>query len=101
MTSASLPVSDWVGPTVRSQNGGQDMYLGLYWNDQNTELRVAAVRAERRRLVPTRGHLHPGRSAARRYQLALSAVGSTLSFQEDGIERITATHTSLTGGAPA
>jgi hypothetical protein len=34
VTSTSLPVGDWVGPAVRSQNGGQDAYLGLYWNDQ-------------------------------------------------------------------
>ena len=101
VTSASLPVSDWVGPTVRSQNGGQDMYLGLYWNDQNTGSYVLQLYVRNASGWSQLGDTYTlGGPLPAGTQLALSAVGSTLSFQEDGIERITATHTSLTGGAP-
>ena len=33
LTSTQLSGGQWVGPTVRTQNGGQDTYLGIYfWN---------------------------------------------------------------------
>ena len=31
VTSTQLSGGQWVGPTVRSQNSGQDTYLGIYF----------------------------------------------------------------------
>jgi hypothetical protein len=101
VTSATLPVAGWVGPTVRSQNGGQDTYLGLYWNDQNSGhyelllyLRKAGAWIQLGSTYTLGGPLPAGT------HLSLSAVGPKISFQQDGIERIAATDSTLTGGAP-
>ena len=41
VTSTQLTGGEWIGPTVRSQNGGQDTYLGIYfWNNGNPQLRL-------------------------------------------------------------
>ena len=31
VTSTQLSGGQWIGPAVRAQNGGQNLYLGLYW----------------------------------------------------------------------
>ena len=39
VTSTQLTGSQWIGPAVRVQNGGQDAYLGIYyWNSGSPEL---------------------------------------------------------------
>ena len=39
VTSTQLSGGQWIGPAVRAQNGGQSLYLGLYfWNNGNPEL---------------------------------------------------------------
>src|SRR5271156_3493736 len=39
VTSTQLSGGQWIGAAVRAQNGGQSMYLGLYfWNNGNPEL---------------------------------------------------------------
>ena len=41
VTSTQLSGGQWIGPAVRMQNGGQDMYLGIYfWNNGNQQLRI-------------------------------------------------------------
>ena len=41
LTSTQLSGGQWVGPTVRTQNGGQDTYLGIYfWNSGSPQLRL-------------------------------------------------------------
>ena len=41
LTSTQLSGGQWVGPSVRSQNGGQDTYLGIYfWNNGSPQLRL-------------------------------------------------------------
>ena len=60
---------------------------------------AAALQAQRRQLDPARQHLQQ-RAAARRHEAQLSALGSTISFLQDGVTRITVTDTSITGGAP-
>ena len=41
LTSTQLSGGQWVGPTVRTQNGGQETYLGIYfWNGGSPELRL-------------------------------------------------------------
>jgi hypothetical protein len=101
VTSTPLPVGDWIGSAVRSQNGGQDTYLGLYWNDQGTGryelqlyLRKAGSWVQLGSTYTLGGPLPAGT------KLTLSAVGSRISFQQNGVERVAATDTTLTGGAP-
>ena len=101
VTSTPLPSGDWVGPSVRSQNSGQDTYLGLYWNDQftgNYELllyvRHSGNWTQLGSTYTLSGPLPAGT------QLTLSAVGSRISFQENGVELIATTDSSLAGGAP-
>ena len=39
LTSTQLTGSQWVGPAVRAQAGGQDMYVGIYsWNSGSPQL---------------------------------------------------------------
>ena len=99
VTSTQLSGGQYIGPAVRMQNGGQDMYLGIYYWNNGT--RAAASVQEQR--------LASGRSWAARFssgplaagtQLKLTAVGSTISFLQDGVVRISVTDTSITGGAP-
>ena len=41
VTSTQLSGGQWIGPTVRSQNGGQNTYLGIYfWNSGSPQLRL-------------------------------------------------------------
>jgi Bacterial Ig-like domain/Putative esterase len=88
----------WVGPTVRSQNGGQDTYLGIYFYNSGTpQLRLYVRNGSSFTQLGASyncGILPAGT------QLTLTAVGSRISFAENGIERIFATNAALTGGAP-
>ena len=98
VTSAQLSGGQWIGPSVRSQNGGQDTYLGIYfWNSGSPQLRLY------KRTAGTWIQLGSSYSSGplpAGTTLTLSAVGSTISFQQDGITRISVTDTTLTGGAP-
>ena len=39
VTSTPLTGSQWIGPVVRAQNGGQSLYVGIYfWNNGSPEL---------------------------------------------------------------
>ena len=41
LTSTQLSGGEWVGPSVRGQDGGQDTYLGIYfWNGGDQQLRL-------------------------------------------------------------
>ena len=101
VTSALLPVGDWIGATVRSQSGGQDSYLGLYWDDQSTghyELQLYVRQSGSWVQLGSTYILGGPLPAGTR--LTVSAVGSRIVLQEDGVERVAATDTTLTGGAP-
>jgi Putative esterase len=99
VTSTQLSGGEWVGPAVRAQAGGQNTYLGIYfWNNGNPELRVyERVAGDWTQLGPSyaTGPLPAGT------QLRLVATGSTISFLENGITRISVTDSTITGGAPA
>jgi hypothetical protein len=101
VTSSSLAVGDWVGPTARSQNGGQSTYVGLYWNDQDAGAYVLQLYVRHSAAWTQLGSTYTLPDALPAgTQLTLSAVGSSISFLQDGVERIAATDSSLTGGAP-
>ncbi len=98
VTSTQLSGGQWVGPTVRSQNGGQDTYLGIYfWNNGDPQLRLYERAAGNWIQL---GSSYDSGPLPAGTQLTLSAVGSTISFQQNGIQRIAATDSTLTGGAP-
>jgi hypothetical protein len=98
LTGTQLSGGQWLGVTVRAQNGGQNSYTGLYfWNYGNSMLmlfkRTGGQWTELGGEVPT-GPL-PGGTV-----LELDASGSSISLLENGSQVITATDTSITGGAP-
>ena len=98
LTSTQLSGGQWVGPTVRSQSGGQNTYLGIYfWNNGSQQLRLYKRNAGTWIQL---GNSYNSGPLAAGTTLQLSAVGSTISFLQDGVSRITATDTSVTGGAP-
>ena len=98
LTSTQLSGGQWVGPSVRTQNGGQDTYLGIYfWNSGSPQLRLYKRNAGT--WIQLGSSYNSGALAAGT-MLQLSATGSTISFLQDGVTRITATDTSVTGGAP-
>jgi predicted transcriptional regulator len=98
VTSTQLSGGQWLGAAVRAQNKGQSLYLGLYfWNNGNPELMLyKRIGGNWTQLGSSsfQGALAAGT------QLNLSVAGSKLTFAQNGVTRITATDTSLTGGAP-
>ena len=98
VTSTQLTGWQWIGPAVRTQNGGQDGYAGIYnWNNGSPELMLF------KRSGGNWTQLGSGYSTgplAAGTQLKLMVVGTTLSFLENGVERIAAYDNSLSGGAP-
>ena len=97
VTSAQLSGGQWVGPAVRMQNGGQDAYLGIYfWNSGSPALMLFVRKAGgwQQLSAATTGPLAAGT------QLKLTAVGSTISFLVNGVQQLSVTDTTLTGGAP-
>ena len=99
VTSTQLTGNQWIGPTVRSQNGGQDTYLGIYfWNNGTPQLRLYKRTAN---TFTQLGSSYDSGPLPAGTKLTLTAVGSTISFQQDGIERIAVSDSTLTaGGAP-
>jgi hypothetical protein len=98
VTSIQLTGGQWIGPAVRSQNGGQKLYLGVYfWNDGSPQLRLyKRTSGDFTQL----GSSYPISGLVAGAMLRLIAAGSTVSFLLNGSPVITATDTSLTGGAP-
>jgi putative esterase len=98
LTSTQLSGGQWIGPAVRAQNGGQDTYLGIYfWNSGSPQLRLY------KRISGTwiqLGSSYDSGALPAGTTLQLSATGSTISFLQDGVTRITVTDTSISGGAP-
>ena len=98
LSSTQLAGVQWIGPAVRAQNGGQNLYLGIYfWNSGSPELDLY----ERSGGVFTQlGKSFPVAPLPAGTVLTLVAVGSKISFLENGIERISVTDSSITGGDP-
>ena len=98
VTATQLSGGQWIGPAVRAQNGGQNLYLGIYfWNNGSPQLMLfKRIGGGWTQL----GSSYSSGALGAGTTLTLTATGSTLSFAQNGVARITATDTSLTGGAP-
>jgi len=98
VTSTQLTGGQWMGPAVRMQNGGQSTYLGIYfWNSGSPQLRLyKRISGSYVQL----GSSYSSGALAAGTQLQLQASGSSITFLQNGVARISVTDTSLTGGAP-
>jgi Putative esterase len=98
LTSTQLTGGEWIGPAVRMQSSGQDGYVGFYyWNNGSPELMLY----ERASGSFTQlGSTYNSGPLAAGTQLELEAVGSTIYFLENGIVVVSASDSSITGGAP-
>jgi hypothetical protein len=98
ITSTQLSGGQWIGPAIRAQNEGQNLYTGIYWwNNGNPVLMLFKRVGGNWTLLGTTyvsGALVTGTT------LQLSVIGSSLTLFENGAAVITATDSSLTGGAP-
>ena len=98
VTSTQLTGGQWIGPAVRAQNNGQDAYVGIYfWNNGNPDLMLFKRAAGNWTQL---GSAYNSGPLAAGTQLKLMVIGSTISFLENGVQRIAAADTSLSGGAP-
>ena len=98
VTSNQLTAGQWIGPAVRAQNSGQNLYLGIYfWNNGSPQLRLYLRTSGNWTQL---GSSYNSGPLAAGTTLELSAAGSTISFLENNVSVITVTDTSLTGGAP-
>ena len=98
VTSAQLTGAQWIGPAVRLQDGGQNGYAGIYnWNNGSPELMLFKGTGGNWAQL---GNAYSSGPLAAGTQLKLMVVGSTLSFLENGVERIAVYDPSMAGGAP-
>src|SRR5215468_6977547 len=98
VTSTQLSGDQWLGAAVRMQNGGQGMYVGIYyWNSGRPQLRLYRRSGGNWTQLGASYTTTPLAAGA---TLKVSAVGSAISFFQDGTKRIGATDTTYTGGAP-
>ena len=98
VTSSQLTGGQWIGAAVRMQNAGQDGYAGIYyWNNGSPELMLFKRSSGNWTQL---GNAYSSGPLAAGTQLKLMVVGSTLSFLENGVERIAIYDNSLVGGAP-
>jgi Putative esterase len=96
--SSQLTGGQWIGAAVRVQNSGQDGYAGIYyWNNGSPELMLLERSSGNWTQL---GNAYSSGALAAGTQLKLMVVGSTLSFLENGVERIAVYDSSLVGGAP-
>jgi Putative esterase len=99
VTSTPMSGTQWIGAAVRVQNGGLSAYAGLYKWNSGSPLLVIFKRTGSSSWVQLSGTYSTGVLAAGT-QLQLTAVGSTISFWQNGVKRLSVTDTSFTGGAP-
>ena len=98
LTSTQLTGGQWVGPAVRVQNNGLDMYLGIYfWNSGSPQLRLYKRSAGN--WIQLGSSYNSGPLAAGTV-LKLASVGSRIAFSQDGVERIVVSDGSLSAGQP-
>jgi len=98
VTSVRLTGTQWIGPVIRGQHRGLDGYVGIYfWHHGRPELMLFKRSAGNWTQL---GHSYNSRPLPPGTRLKLEAVGNTLAFLLNGVQVITATDSSLTGGKP-
>jgi Putative esterase len=98
VTPKQLAIGQWIGAAVRVQHGGRDAFAGIYsWANGSPQLMLF------KRSGGTWTQLGPGYASgplAAGTQLKVMAVGSTISLLENGVQRLWASDSSFSGGAP-
>ena len=98
VTSTPMSGGEWIGAAVRLQSSGQTGYVGIYkWNSGSPVLEI--FKRSGGGWAQLSGAYSSGVLAAGT-QLQLTAVGSTISFWQNGVKRLSVTDSSITGGAP-
>jgi hypothetical protein len=98
VTSTQLTGGQWIGTAVRAQGGGRDAYVGVYyWNDGRPEL-LLFKRSKGTWIQLSNGYSSGPLASGTR--LRITAVGSTVSLLENGVQRLSVSDSSLSGGAP-
>ena len=98
VTSTQLSGGQWIGPAVRARTVARTLIWGSILEQRRSA--VATVQAARWQLVHSLGASYASGPLPAGTKLTVSAVGSQISFAEDGVERIAVTDSTLTGGAP-
>src|SRR5262245_20847331 len=84
---------------VRAQNGGLKAYVGIYyWNNGSPNLEL--FKRSGSNTWTQLGSTYNSGALAAGAQLQVTAVGSKISFLLNGVQRISATDTSLSAGKP-
>ena len=98
LTSTQLTGSQWIGPAVRMQNGGQNAYVGIYnWNNGSPNVMLFERNAGNWTQL---GSTYNSGPLAAGTTLKLMVTGSTLALMVNGTERVAVGDTTLSGGAP-
>ena len=97
VSSTPLTGTQWIGPVVRAQAGGQDAYVGIYYWDNGSPDLMLFLRDNGAWTVLGSYSTSP---LAAGTQLTLTVVGSSLTFSDNGTTVISATNSTLTGGDP-
>src|SRR5579862_1542752 len=96
--STPLAGGQWIGPAVRMQASGQSGYVGFYYANNGGTPEVMLFLRNNGNWKQL-GAYSTGVLAAGT-QLQVTAVGSAISLLVNGVARVTATDTTLTGGVP-
>ena len=98
VTSTQLTGGQWIGTAVRAQSSGRDAYVGVYyWNGGRPELQL--FKRSHGNWIPL-GNAYSSGPLAAGTRLRITAIGSTISLLENGVQRISVSDDSLSGGAP-
>ena len=98
VTSTQLTGGQWIGAGVRLQSSGRNGYAGIYyWNFGSPQLML--YKRSGGSWTQLGGAYSPGPLAAGT-QLQVTAVGNAISFLVNGVQRLTVTDSTFTGGAP-
>ena len=98
VSATPLSGGQWVAAAVRMQASGQNGYAGLYyWNFGSPELMLFKRTGGGWAQI---GSTYNSGVLAAGTLVQVMAVGSTISVLANGVQRITVTDSTLTGGAP-
>ena len=98
VASTQLTGTQWIGSAVRVQRGGQDAYLGIYWwNEGKPQLKLYLRHSGN--FIPI-GSVYNSGPLAAGTRLKLMAIGNTIAFMENGVQRIAVADGTLTRGTP-